>query len=1172
MRTALLSFLMTGLLLLTLGSVAQPLRDTVSLNDNWVSVAGPNTGMYTGFEQPAYNTAQWKPVTVPHNWDDYYGYRRLLHGNLHGTAWYKRKFTVHRQAGKRYFLFFEGVGAYATVWINGKKAGSHAGGRTSFTLDVTDVVHSGSGNDLAVMAEHPANIQDLPWVCGGCSEERGFSEGSQPTGIFRPVRLITTNAVHVPAFGVHTWADVQDQRSLLHVNITLQNSGNGEPAVQLVTRLRDAAGRIAAGTQQTVRLKKDDSLTFTQPVLAVTNPVRWSVEQPYLYKLETIVTINGKEADRVTTSVGFRTIFWDSDTHRFFLNGRPLLINGIAEYEHLLGQSHAFSEEQVIARVKWLQAAGFNAFRDAHQPHNLLYGTLFNQKGILWWSQLSAHIWYDTPAFRQRFKTLLREWVIERRNDPSLILWGIQNESKLPEDFAKECTELIRSLDPTASKERLVTTCNGGKGTDWDVPQNWTGTYGGDPDAYGDDLKKQVLVGEYGAWRMLDLHTEGGFVQDGAYSEDRMTLLMEKKLRLAEQVKDSTAGHFFWLLASHDNPGRVQGGEGYRALDRIGPVNYKGMLTPWEEPADVYYMYRANYVPATAGPMVYIASHTWPNRWMKPGLKDSICVYSNCEEVALYNDVAAVPLGRQKSRGRGFHFQWDGADIRYNVLYAVGFVGGKPVARDTMVLYHLPEAPHFEQLFTGTAADTKPAAGYHYIYRINCGGPEYTDSHGNTWKADKAMPSEVQRKMINLKPQTVFRGTASWADRFPGMPAAFASQRRTFAPVRGTRDWPLFQAFRYGRQDLRYTFPLPNGTYQVELYFAEPWLGVGGGLDATGMRLFDVAFNGQTVLHNLDIWKEAGTNGALKKVIPVTVTKGLLEISFPHTAAGEALIAAIAVATKKQGVTAAPAFENITAIHGKEAASVSWLDIGDRPFTGEAVQISRLPPDLFGADWIRARRNTGVALSFRVQLASDVYVAIAGDAPDTLLLRDFEVTGTEMITDEQGGNVYRVYKKRVVAGTITMLPQTTDLLVAVTPSVNMQPAFDLKPVTSYKAADAQYGGGVRTEVIAGAPRSVVDTDAETFIEWTVKTGVADRYNITVKYYEPNNKANEATLVLHDAGGNRMVEQQIPLKFTRSGKWNLATVTTGSMINAGHYTVRLSLKNAKGLLVSGIDIQ
>jgi len=70
------------------------------------------------------------------------------------------------------------VGSYATVILNGKPVGSHAGGRTTFTLDVTNAIKTdGSQNQLEVEASHPANIKDLPWVCGGCSDERGFSEG-----------------------------------------------------------------------------------------------------------------------------------------------------------------------------------------------------------------------------------------------------------------------------------------------------------------------------------------------------------------------------------------------------------------------------------------------------------------------------------------------------------------------------------------------------------------------------------------------------------------------------------------------------------------------------------------------------------------------------------------------------------------------------------------------------------------------------------------------------------------------------------------------------------------------------------------------------------------------------------------------------------------------------------
>ncbi|HEX6426469.1 MAG TPA: beta galactosidase jelly roll domain-containing protein, partial [Niastella sp.] len=148
-------------------------RGDLLLNSNWHSIANDtNQHAYDGFENTSFKTTAWQQVRVPHNWDAYEGYRRLHHGNRHGYAWYRRTFTVTRkEKSKRYFLWFEGVGSFATVWVNGKKAGEHAGGRTTFTIDVTDLlIDNNKPNLLAVRADHPANINTLPWVCGGCSD------------------------------------------------------------------------------------------------------------------------------------------------------------------------------------------------------------------------------------------------------------------------------------------------------------------------------------------------------------------------------------------------------------------------------------------------------------------------------------------------------------------------------------------------------------------------------------------------------------------------------------------------------------------------------------------------------------------------------------------------------------------------------------------------------------------------------------------------------------------------------------------------------------------------------------------------------------------------------------------------------------------------------------------
>ena len=84
----------------------------------------------------------------------------------------------------------------------------------------------------------------------------------------------------------------------------------------------------------------------------------------------------------------------------------------------------------------------------------------------------------------------------------------------------------------------------------------------------------------------------------------------------------------------------------------------------------------------------------------------------------------------------------------------------------------------------------------------------------------------------------------------------------------------------------------------MELYFVEPWHGKGGGEqdDYEGLRIFDVAVNGETVVDDLDPWAEAGYLGSLKRVVNVKAKNGKLRISFPEVKAGQAIICGIAVA------------------------------------------------------------------------------------------------------------------------------------------------------------------------------------------------------------------------------------------------------------------------------------
>lgn len=1155
---------------------AQNIRKTISLNDDWRSVAhDTNKDKHNGFEQNTYPDKDWKKVTVPHNWDKYEGYRRLLHGNRHGYAWYRKTFKVSEtNSQKQFFLFFEGVGSYATVWLNGKNVGYHAGGRTTFTLDVTDAIFKNNKeNILAVRADHPEEIRDLPWVDGGCSTERGFSEGSQPMGIFRPVQLIITNDAKVEPFGVHIWNDenISEKAARVSINTEVKNYSAASRKLTVKQDFLDAKGKVVFSVKQTQTLNGSEVKVFKQASPEITNPALWSPEQPYLYTLKTTVLAKNKVIDKVETPYGIRWMSWPkglkpNGTNQFFLNGKPVFINGIAEYEHLIGNSHAFADEQVLSRVSQMKAAGFNSFRDAHQPHNLRYQQYWDANGILLWTQMAAHIWFDNPAFKENFKTLLKDWVRERRNSPSVILWGLENESTLPEDFAKECTEIIRSMDPTASVQRLVTTCNGGSGTDWDVPQNWTGTYGGDPNNYGEDLKRQVLVGEYGAWRTLDTHSEGPHLPNVAdYNEDRFTELMEKKVRLADSVKNEVAGHYFWLWTSHDNPGRVQGGEGVRELDRVGPVNYKGLLTPWEEPLDAFYMFRANYAPKETEPMVYIASHTWPQRWTKPGIKNNIRLYSNCDEVELFNDIDGISLGKKKKGGIGTHFRWDNVQINYNVLYALGYINGKIAARDTIVLHHLPASPNFSALYKNIVNITAPAKGYHYLYRVNAGGPDFKDENGNIWLADR-----------NREGKHTW-GSSSWTKSFEGIPDFFASQRRIFDPIKGTKDWPLFQTFRYGLDQLRFEFPVADGEYLIELYFNEPWLGTGGGMDATAWRLFDVAVNDEVVLKNLDIWKEAGHDAALKKTVKVKVSGGELVVSFPRVKAGQALISAIAIASLKEKLSPAPAVLSLmknVMINGaaSDAAVQSWMDIGNKQYANKEVSFIDLPSNFYGADWIQTSGEGLKNATFEVTAEADVFVALKNGTALPASLKTFEDYKT--VLKNSNFEEFKVYRKRFNAAdkvNISSLAAGTYTIATIQAS-SLQPAFDLKTVTSYKAFQTKVAKGVKKQVLMKQERLTFEAN-EAIIAFEIKTGVADVYSLTLKYHNPFKETMSASIEVIALDGTLLKPAQVyNLEPTREGKWNYINTNTGTMINAGTYIVKVKAIDAIGVSVDAVDVQ
>jgi hypothetical protein len=505
------------------------------------------------------------------------------------------------------------------------------------------------------------------------------------------------------------------------------------------------------------------------------------------------------------------------------------------------------------------------------------------------------------------------------------------------------------------------------------------------------------------------------------------------------------------------------------------------------------------------------------------------------------------------------------------------------VSEDCIVLHYLPQAPHFKEFYKKVGEDLfSPSEGPgKYLYRVNCGGPDYKDSYGNMWLADREKKSKDTW------------GSVSWTKQFPGMPAFFASQRQTYDPIAGASDWPLLQTFRYGLQQLKYEFPVPDGDYRVELYFKEPWWGRGG-LNAKGWRVFDVAINNKTVISNLDIWSQAG-NRALKQVVDAHVTGGQLTISFPHIAAGQAVISAIAIATKDQKVVAAaPSPTLISKLEvkdselAKKVKALTWLNNGDQQYSDSNVAFTYIPPTAYGAEWIQmpfmgSLKESGNWASFTLTGDADVFIAIDSKLQLPDWLKDYEDTKTTLQNTQS--TIFKLYRKRFLSNSIVTLGSngTTssptggargDLYsVILSPVTTLQPPFDQKPTTSYKMDQAvTTGEGIARQTINKRESVVFTKPAGAQVDVTINTGVGDVYSITFRYSNPSTETRKATWQLIAADGTVMKTEPMEFTTTREGKWNYFSTTSGSMINAGKYTVRIIATDAEGVAIGGVDVQ
>ena len=382
-----------------------------------------------GAESPNFNDSGWSMVDVPHDWSIEGPYDEKAPSGSGGgylptgISWYRKTFTLPAASSDRKVsIEFDGVMANATVWINGHELGQRQNGYVAFSYDLTPYLEPGKENILAVKTDttlQPASR----WYTG--------------QGIYRHVRLVTTDSVHVAKWGLYiTTPKITDSEALIHVRTTIENNSKTAAEVSLQTVLTGPDGKEAArndSTSQTIDPGK--AMEFTQD-LTVNHPALWGLQTPNIYRAVVRVTSNRDHVtDEITQPFGIRNIAFKADTG-FWLNGQNIKIKGVCLHHEGGAVGSAVPLSIWERRLNILRSLGVNAIRTSHNPPAPEFLDLCDRMGFLvmlesfdTWSLGKAHAekgynLYFNDWWKTDWSDILR-W---ERNHPSIVIWSIGNE------------------------------------------------------------------------------------------------------------------------------------------------------------------------------------------------------------------------------------------------------------------------------------------------------------------------------------------------------------------------------------------------------------------------------------------------------------------------------------------------------------------------------------------------------------------------------------------------------------------------------------------------------------------------------------------------------------------------------------------------------------------------
>lgn len=591
-----------------------------------------------------------------------------------GVGWYRLHFApADSLEGRRLLLDFEGMMLVGDAWLNNEKIGQTDYGYLGFEADVSKLVRYGQDNVLTVRCD-TRSPQNSRWYTGG--------------GLFRDVHLVATHPkLYFTRHPLHITTTVEADGSAivsLDAEITAPFDSKTKN-LQLDCQILDATGK-----------RIDKILSFSPSYRAgqktreyhladipVKSPNLWSCETPYLYTaVVTLYDQDGHVADRVSQHFGIRTVEF-SPEFGLKLNGKKVLLKGIANHHTLGALGAAAWPDAMEARIRMLKAFGFNHIRTSHNPYSESLLDLCDRYGILVVDELYDKWLTQYAGGRKPWTELwqhdIPEWVRRDRNHPCVIMWSLGNELQtywnIPyADWGVTPYRMQKALLHRYDETRPITVAMHPRGRD---PEN--------PDLPA-PLARETDVASYN-YRYMYFPTDGErYPQMMFYQSEANTAMLGPNW--FEMNLDKVIGAAYWGMIDYlgESQGWPQKGWAQGVFDislQPKPSAYlcKSMFS--DEPTVHIGIFEGGETQEWNGIRTGInrMSENW-NRM--PNTTLSLYTYTNCSKVELRLNGKTLGIKRNNvdNPKESCQIRWDSIDYVSGILEAIGRdEKGKEIAR-----------------------------------------------------------------------------------------------------------------------------------------------------------------------------------------------------------------------------------------------------------------------------------------------------------------------------------------------------------------------------------------------------------------------------------------------------------------------------------------------------------